>query len=294
MKKLVFVLTALLCAQTLAAGVDIWCEHEGSGVVAVHYQADSDANLPRGFGLNIALDNDANITAVSDFADGSNDGKNQYWVYPGQIVIVDNDVCEVNTPLASAVDTNSIIVEMGSLHWPTAANSPNAPATSGVLCKFTVDGDCTVTISGNTARGNVVLYDATAADTNLPSSCSVALAQDCMMASHPDYTYWVLFDKPDSWCYKYQCRGDADGLAEGPFWVSLDDLIELRQWIDFFDPMDPNPLGSASANFDHDKEGPFWVSLNDLIILRQWIDYFDPMTPIPECNDVHINEWLTP
>lgn len=193
MKKLVFVLTALLCAQTLAAGVDIWCVDEGSGVVAVHYQADSDANLPRGFGLNIALDNDANITAVSDFADGSNDGKNQYWVYPGQIVIVDNDVCEVNTPLASAVDTNSIIVEMGSLHWPTAANSPNAPATSGVLCKFTVDGDCTVTISGNTARGNVVLYDATAADTNLPSSCEVALWPcDCM--GDIDDSGWVYVD----------------------------------------------------------------------------------------------------
>jgi hypothetical protein len=45
-------------------------------------------------------------------------------------------------------------------------------------------------------------------------------------------------------------------------------------------------------------EGPFWVSLNDLIIYRNWVGLFEgPPYPPPymeECDDTHINFWKTP
>jgi hypothetical protein len=300
MKKLICVLTLLFVASTAMAGVTISCTESG-GTVTVSYVATEDANKPRAMGLDISVDGDgviSNVTPLSTGIDG-------YWVFPGTYGIDINattgEIDGTGTPVADPCQhpdtlsaSNAITVEMGSLHYPAAVNSVNAPGLSGDLLSFDVTGTGTVnvTIAGNAIRGNVVNYDAGAADA-VYTGCQISFAE-CMKDTHPSYTNWGLFNKPDCWCYKYQCRGDADGLAEGPFWVSLNYLNILRTWIDYFDPVDPNPLGSACANFDHDKEGPFWVSLNDLIILRQWIDYFDPANPIPECNDVHINEWLTP
>jgi hypothetical protein len=110
---------------------------------------------------------------------------------------------------------------MGSLHYPTAADSPNAPPQAGVLCKFTVDGDCTATVSANTARGGVVLYDPqVVADTNLPSSCDVVLDGDCLVVgqtvggvpiTQAMFDLWVSKGKPCEWCYDCHYRGDING-----------------------------------------------------------------------------------
>ena len=291
MKTMFFMLTALLLAVPAMADVTISCEEYsyGSGfhIVAISYVATEDTNLPRGFGLEVDVDSGVTVTGVSTT-------NPKYWVYPGDINIVDGIVTEQGSPIASGLGTGSVILEMGSLHYPTGPSGANSPALSDELIRLQLSGgDCNVTVSYNAERGKVVNYEAEEAETVYGSACFIE-ADECMMATHPFYTNWGLFQNIPCWCYTYQCRGDADGGSEGPFIVSLNDLIILRQWIDFFDPMNPNPVGGACANFDHDKEGPFWVSLNDLIIMRQWIDYFNPMDPIPECNDVHINFWVTP
>jgi hypothetical protein len=106
---------------------------------------------------------------------------------------------------------------------------------------------------------------------------------DCMKTTHPDYDDWVSVGKPACWCYRKQCRGDIDGLREGPFPVSLNDLIIMRPCFNQV----ALPAGCECADLDHAQEGPFRVSLNDLNTIRP---QFSQMV-IPECDGTHINFW---
>ena len=182
MKKLCFMLTALLLAVPAAdaADVTISCTADGNEVT-VSYTASADANKPRAFGLDIELNNSETITSLT-LLDPN------YWVYPGTIDInesggIENDGNGIGQQDDAAypdtlygLDSNGITIEMGSLHSPPEYDSPNAPDLSSAILKFTVSGDCNVAISGNAARGNVVLYDATAADVDYGSGCTVTLA----------------------------------------------------------------------------------------------------------------------
>ena len=126
--------------------------------------------------------------------------------------------------------------------------------------------------------------------------------EECMMPSHPDYANWLYWGYPKCWCYKYQCRGDFNGTAEGPFYISLADLVEYRKWVGKFEgpPFPPPYLTQEGicADFVHEKEGPFWVSLNDMIIYRLWVGKFEgPPFPPPylqPCDNTYINFWTSP
>jgi hypothetical protein len=169
MKKLVFVLTALLLAVPAMANVTISCSQIGhSAEFKVSYNATEDGNLPRGLGLNISVDNDANITDLQTT-------NADYWVYPGDINIVDGNVVDQGSPVVGTLPTSSIIVEMGSLHYPTGpeASNPNAPGLTGDLVSFKVSDDCNVTITTNSERGGVVNYAAGQADTTIVN-CDVS------------------------------------------------------------------------------------------------------------------------
>ena len=181
MKKLCFMLTALLLAVPVAyaADVTILCTPDGNEVT-VSYTASADANKPRAFGLDIKLNNGETITSLT-LLDPN------YWVSPGTIDINESGVIvydgngigqqdDAAYPLTLyGLDSNGITIEIGSLHSPPEYGSPNAPDLSSAILKFTVSGDCNVAISGNAARGNVVLYDTTAADVNY-GTCQVTVA----------------------------------------------------------------------------------------------------------------------
>ncbi|MHC4498587.1 MAG: DUF7901 domain-containing protein, partial [Planctomycetota bacterium] len=47
---------------------------------------------------------------------------------------------------------------------------------------------------------------------------------DCLSMTAPEYADWVALGKPDCWCYRWQCRGDIDGIQTGPFHVAIPDL----------------------------------------------------------------------
>ena len=229
MKKIVFVLTALLLATPAMANVTISCAQDGSPYVSgsttvvVSYLATEDGNLPRGFGLEISVDNGKTIDSIS-YTDPC------YWVYPGSIVIVDGNMTGQGTPVASGLGTGNMIVEMGSLHYPAGTGSASAPGLADVLLKFNVsDTDCNVVIAGNGTRGNVVNYAAGEADV-VYTGCSVA--PPCFPSGHPDYAEWVAVGYPDCWCNPRQCHGDAAGDVEGSdklgwWYVGNNDLNEL-------------------------------------------------------------------
>jgi len=187
----------LLASAAYAADVTLSCTVDGNEVT-ISYVASADVNTPRGLGLDISLTNGATVGAVTEL-------DTDYWVFPGSI-----DINDLNFPSGTAVGaggtgSSSMTIEMGSLHYPTdpCASNPNAPGTSGDLLKFTVDAngasDTLVTIAGNAARGNVVLYDASEADVDYGSGCTVTFG-GCAT-----------------------CRGDTNGDD----WVTTSDVTKL-------------------------------------------------------------------
>jgi hypothetical protein len=277
MKKMVFVLTALLLTVPATAAVDINCAQVGPNEVQILYDASADEpNKPRAFGLVISVDV-CEILSVSGEPNYPEDD-NDYWVYPGSIIIDTNDppsVSDQGSPAVGSLPASSIIVEMGSLHYPADVNSVNAPALSGVLLSVYVSGDCNVTVAEDATRGGVVNYDAEAVTINNLTPCHVT--GDCFPACHPDYTEWVNVGKPTWWCNPRQCRGEADNAQEvsGHFsyWVAYNDLqILVDNW------KDKAGLPAAyQADFSHSSEvsGHFTyrVAYDDLdIIVDNWKD----------------------
>jgi hypothetical protein len=288
MRKIIFALVLLMLAapawtaEVLITGVD-----QGDDANAVISFTNDTGQHVRAFALDIIVDGGAVISAVECL-------NADYYVYPGSIQISNNEVTDAGTCVCDAgeyddtlpgLDSNGVTIEMASLYSVNDVEHPNAPADSGVLLKITLSGNDTQTvcIRPNGLRGGVVMEDASTEEPNAPCFTVDLPPGECMMDTHPDYANWSTHGKPDCWCYHKQCNGDIDGLVEGPFWVSLNDVIAFRPCFNQV----VLPGGCECADLDHLQEGPFWVSLNDVVILRQ---YFNQIV-VPDCDGTHINFW---
>jgi hypothetical protein len=296
MRKMIFVLAVLIiAAPALAQQVVISCADVGNGVCAVSFDATgADPNLVRAFALDIVVDSGATIIDVND------DVNADYIIYPGSIVITGGTVTSYGTAKGDpnqyagtlGLDPNGMTVEMGSLYYPPGPGSVNAPAKLGELLRFTVDADCNVSISENAARGGVVMEDSSSPTSNLPcvACCSMQLAPTkCLKDTAPYYADWQAWGEPDCWCYQRQCRGDADGVKTGPFWVAIPDLNMLRTAINKTDVALQGVPNGICCDYDHTKTGPFRVAIPDLNIMRLYIN--KPEAAVPQCPSTHINFW---
>nr|NIP23057.1 hypothetical protein [Phycisphaerae bacterium]NIP54220.1 hypothetical protein [Phycisphaerae bacterium]NIS50171.1 hypothetical protein [Phycisphaerae bacterium]NIU07825.1 hypothetical protein [Phycisphaerae bacterium]NIU55434.1 hypothetical protein [Phycisphaerae bacterium] len=142
------------------------------------------------------------------------------------------------------------------------------------------------------AVGEAVISLATTADfVNFTLEDSVVIRQgppECMKNTAPEYAEWQAWGKPDCWCYARQCRGDADGIKTGPFWVAIPDLEGFRQCMN----RDPMPPGCICYDFDHLKSGPFRIAISDLTTFRFYFN--KPELQVPECDPTNYNFWETP
>ncbi|HDZ69067.1 MAG TPA: hypothetical protein ENH43_01455 [Phycisphaerales bacterium] len=284
MKKIVLAIAVLVLAAPAWAGVTITATDEGGGVVAISYA--SDANVSA-FGLDITV-SDGNIIAISDYFVGESNGVAQgYGIFPGGIVIVGGSVTDYNTPVADAaakgalggLGTSGITIEIGALY-----EDGNQPALSGILCRVTVDTACTLSVTGNATRGNVVLESATAATLDLTGATGVPVVFECYTG--PDIAEWRAVGSPPGWCASVnprQCHGDADGLSEtkGNYWVYVQDLnILLAAW---GQPLSGLTGNEINADFDHlsETKGNYRVYVQDLnILLANWgTSAVDPNCP---------------
>ncbi len=102
----------------------------------------------------------------------------------------------------------------------------------------------------------------------------------CVKCDSPFYDDWVYWGRPDCWCYRKNCNGDADGLLNGPFRVANPDLLLLLSAINKIDTQ--IPAGGICADFDHIKNGPFRVANPDLQLLNEYINDLDYL--VPECS----------
>lgn len=222
MKKLLLVLAILAITAPAFAEVKITCEQKpwlgfggktDANLVTVYYDATSEANNVRAFGLEITLTDtvgtdNAVFASVEGYHAGENDAVNKgFGIFPGTIQIDGaGNPTSWGTPVAPSTDpgaagtglgTNKIVVEMGSLY--TGANSP---PKSGVLLKFRVNNKVAdITISENTERAGLVMENPDeAVDINAPGNGQAAYSI-LMPGDICGFVYGARDGKVDSWDY---------------------------------------------------------------------------------------------
>jgi hypothetical protein len=294
MKKFFLALAVMLVASPAwATDVSVTCTHEGGGIVRIDYAVTGTPKV-RAFALDITVDSGATIDEITNYKIGeSNSVDPGYGIFPAsfsQYVTVDSDTGEADwtdpnySPLADPNDPGAsnkgdlpqsgITIEMGALYSPTADDSPNAPPTSGTLCKIKVSGACTVSIAENATRGGIVLTDPAVAPNVTLSTCAVVT--DCFPSTYSTYNDWKTMGKPDCWCAPpfgsgYQCDGDADGKVQGvqKYRVMTNDLLPLvNNWKTTI-----NTIKDPCADLDHKAQGvqKYRVMTNDLnILINNW------------------------
>jgi hypothetical protein len=298
MKKTFIAFLVVAMAAPAWANIAISVTDLGDGKAAIDY---SGTELARAFALDITVDAGV-IEAISDFARGDNNSG--YGIFPANFsrnIVVDPDTGEVSdwgvdgyNPVASADDpgalgglgTSGITIEMGSLY------DTQAPPLSGRLCVITCSESCQVTVTTNATRGNVVLEDASEASVNLAAATAIPIRGSSVAYTGPHPEQWMAVGQPDCWLSSInprQCRGDADGAAQGAnnFWVSTNDLdILIAAWNKTFEQLQGQTVGDIPlicADFDHQAQGnnQYRVSTNDLdILIANWQV---ANAPAPDC-----------
>ena len=109
---------------------------------------------------------------------------------------------------------------------------------------------------------------------------------NCIKETDPEYPDWIEWGRPECWCYLRQCRGDADGIKTGPFWVAIPDLNALKAALNKIDTVLATIPNGICSDFDHTKTGPFRVAIPDLNIFRTYFN--KPELVVPECYCVDI------
>jgi len=172
---------------------------------------------------------------------------------------------------------------MGSLYTGTA------PATSGTLLTLTLSNTAaTVTVARNTGRGGVVMEnpDEAAAD-NLP----ITFPQlECLNSSATEYTKWGSYLKPNCWCYKKNCRGDADGQLTVNKPVMLPDFnifkAAYNKTVTQVKGTVYNGVPGICADFDRINTVNKPVMLPDFNVFKSF--YNKTATTVPQCDQAPI------
>jgi hypothetical protein len=307
MKKILLALVVLVFATPALADVNITIAQVGEpcdGRVQISYDATGETNLVRAFGLDVTLDNDANVVSATGMSV-------DYWVYPGTIQIAaDGTITDMGTiaaeygdlpgdTLPGPSDGNGVTLEAASLYAPVGPGSPNAPAKTGILAEIIVDANTTLCITANVSRAGatgVVMEDPDEVVTvNVVPPCLFidvpdAVPPECLKTTDPGYNTWTQLGKGPCWCYRHQCQGDADGQAAFGRYVALSDLNILKA--EFGKTiLELQGMGSnGCADFDHLLAFGRPVALSDLNILKANFG----VGSLPDCPMTHINNYEEP
>ena len=112
---------------------------------------------------------------------------------------------------------------------------------------------------------------------------------DCYKSTALSYAAWVTFGKPACWCYQRNCRGDADGIKTGLYWVNAPDLTLLKAGYLKNDTALAGVPNGICADFDHTKTGLYRVNAPDLTLLKAY--YLKSQTSVPVCDVANVNFW---
>jgi len=299
MKKIIFVLVALLIASPVLADVDISAVADVNGnsaVVTISYAATASEAI-RAIAIDITLVGDACVVDV-DCVNGD------FYIYPGSINIAgDGSVSDYGSCLCddsyagtlAGLESNGVTLEMGSLY---EAGVENPPADANVLAVLTIEGcdSVDVVIALNAIRGGVVLEEPNdtptvhlTGDTAALDTCFEPL---CMKLTAPEYTDWETWGKPNCWCYAKQCRGDLNG---GSFIGKPVTMADLNLFKLAYNKSDVDLQGVADgicADLNHAAFIGKRVTMTDLNTFKLYYNQLE--AAVPECDMTNYNFWLVP
>ena len=172
-------------------------------------------------------------------------------------------------------------------NWLTV--EPNSGSSTGEANEVTLSVD-TTGLTESYYHCELTVSDPSAE--NSPQTVEVTLYTyiGCFDPNHRDYSEWVSVGKPVSWCYKYQCYGDADGMRNGnPFTgysrVRVEDLNILISGWKVEGYVDPATHPWIAADFDRDLNGNVFIGysrvrVEDLgILVSHWKDDYGMDNP---------------
>jgi len=112
--------------------------------------------------------------------------------------------------------------------------------------------------------------------------------EECLKSSAAEYSIWTNanWNRPSCWCYQRNCRGDADGIKTGLYWVASPDLTILKAGYGKTDTVlktiSSGGVPGICADFDRAKTGLYRVASPDLTILKTY--YGKSAANVPCCD----------
>lgn len=312
MKKILIALVVLVFAAPAMATVTITAtQTPDTNEVVISFTSD-ETNRIRAFGLDVQLNNDANIVAVIPAMAGvCTETDKGYGIFPGTIQIdALGNITDVGSiaaeygdlpgdTLPGPPDGNGVTLEAASLYAPVGSDV-NAPLQSGVLCTLILDADTCLTISANVSRAGptgVVMENPDEVVTVVyPSECIEYVHPgpgiECMKDTAPEYADWGAWGKPDCWCYAKQCRGDINGQSFFGKPVVLSDLNIFKLAFNKTDLELAQVTDGICADLNHASFFGKRVVLSDLNIFKLYFNLLEAQ--VPECDKTNFNDWCVP
>lgn len=294
MRKVLLSLLVLALAAPSFAAVNITATDEGSGVLKLAYACTAGETIR---GLALKLDVTSGDGVVAAAADGAVLATrfNTFIDYaftteagaPGSYVIgAGHPFANAAAAGVATFPATLYSVSVGCLDEFEKVQGGVTGAGDLMTIKYTMTADTAVAISADTLRGGIVGDGIT--EVNIQASqVLVAGGDECIKPTNASYAQWVIVGKPNSWCNKRQCKGDANEAQEligkNQRWVGYADINIL---LDGFNKAYTGAEAWIAADFDRNQEligkNQRRVGYNDINILLQ---YFNTATVPDTCND---------
>jgi len=108
--------------------------------------------------------------------------------------------------------------------------------------------------------------------------------EECIKTTAPEYADWVLpiWNKPDCWCYKKQCKGDINGSSFLGKPITLSDLNVFKAAFNQVDSVVEGIDGGICADLNHAAFLGKRVTLSDLNVFKA---NFNVIESLVDCCD---------
>jgi hypothetical protein len=181
---------------------------------------------------------------------------------------------------------------------PNVVGMTQAAATTAITGAGLVVGTVSYVNGGAVPIGNVVSQNPTDGGRTVDcgSAVNINVSAQCMKPTTTPAsirTDWVTWNKPRCWCYERNCRGDADGVPLGVYWVGPADLNLFKSaYLKTVAVLQTIPNGIC-ADFDHLPLGVYRVAPADLNTFKAY--YLKPVASVPVCSlSPNYYFWCTP
>lgn len=224
MRKVLPILLAIALVMPALADVAVTVEDAGGGVAQLNLAISGDA-VVRGLALKVTITG-AELAAIADVTDVM-PAFNAYIDYycshtdflgtlgdetdlpgTGAHALADPDAAGV----LAVLPATTFSISVGALD---NSGSQGGVTAGGVLAKIKlsdISGSAQVCVEADALRGGIVGDNLGTVDAD---DCGTIAATECVSSTAPFYADWVAFGKPACWCYARNCKGDANGKAEG-------------------------------------------------------------------------------